>query len=164
MNKLSKTIMAIAVAGSLLFGGVLSSQAADFFASNQDASRDGQSGNQRSGELSDGVILFDDDEIPIPGNDAPWCEATGKITQLQLTKTNAFLSIAHNTEDQYTRYKIDGAANDFSHPLHSKIITEAWLRNLTVKVFSLGQCEVKNNGSLDGGSALTITILQEPTE
>ena len=171
MNNLSKTIMTIAVAGSLLLGGTFSSQAADYFSTSQD-STDGQRGNQRSGELYGGPI-GPDDEIPIPDEDDPlpgnggsFCEAIGKITSLHLATANGvvFLKIAHNTENQLTTFRIKGSTNEFSNPLQAKIIADAWVRNLTVSVLGKGECFVKNDGSYSGGIVLEILVQQAPTE
>ena len=171
MNNLTKTVMTIAVAGSLLFGGALSSQAADLYTYTP-TTNEGQRGVQGSGELYGGHV-GPDDEMPFPEEDdsnTEWddvvCVATGKITSLYLNRAGKVqLKIAHNTEDQTTQFRIDGASNDFSHPLQSKIITEAWLQNLTVKVLAIDPCQVNPNGSLSANTPISsITVLQEPTE
>ncbi len=175
MNNLTRTLMIIAVAGGVLFGGTMASQAADSFATTKENGTR-QVGNQVPSDLYWEPVIGPDEEIPIPGEDDPkpeidYCQATGKITGTILRKNGqTYLRMDHNTDGQYKVFQVLGGTTDFFHPLQSAIITEAWLRNLTVRVWAIGpaaggQCAPPNgNGRIAGGVVQLIEVLQAPTE
>ena len=80
MNNLTKTIMTIAVAGSLLFGSALFGHAAGFVAASSDTTRTGEIETQGADDLYfEGLGGPGDEEIPIPGAGKGQCKVEGKV-------------------------------------------------------------------------------------
>ncbi len=173
MNNLTKTIMTIAVAGSLLFGGVMTSQAADYFSTSQD-STDGQRGNQRSGELANTIgtereqinpLLNPlDDFLNNPddhGDPNPFiCIATGKITKLSVHFETGHTQIRIFSVEKDISFYFD--MNDSSPSRQWDILQAAWIHSVEVTLNSDIPCE--GSKANYGGIVSTINIGPNQTE
>ncbi len=156
MNNLSKTLMTIAVAGSLLFGSTLSSQAANFVEKNLGGTLGGQRGTLGPGDKYDGPFE-PDGELPIPGGS---CQGSGTIKYLYiLDYGNIYITLYNRTNGIYTSFTIDGAGGEFLIPLGGHLIKEAWLHGLWLNMSSNdGECEQRELIHFEGGTVNKISF------
>ncbi len=147
MNNVSKTILTIAVAGSLLFSGAIVSQATDNFSKTED-SRDA---NSRTHQPFGDKTLPDDEELPGVNHDS--CMVTGYISSLEgdYQAGKLTLRIKSYNSPMTNKYYVT-IGSDFHKTIGWDLPKEAWLQHMGVRAKSHdGICEDTGIHTKDGG-------------
>ena len=158
MNKLSQTFMTIAVAGTLLFGGVAASSA-------ELAKAIGTERQQINGV---GNLVYDPlggDGLPIP-NTA--CSHKGQIIKLKPTNNDQYLVIQEAPGEKMVEFYLSGS-DQTSAPMLWDTLKESWLRNLVVHILSVdGPCTLRFSHQYQGdyydGGKIKQAVVSAPTE